>query len=112
MECILLELVSQRCAEAVGELLHQGFMGPIQTIAVGLNGSFIFGNYYEENLELEWEMKGHGLEPGEFQLPVNIFFVDRSGTSARVRLESSDQEVNVEILDDIAEGPGPHGRVQ
>ena len=72
MECILLELVSQRCAEAAGELLHQGFKGPIQTIAVGLNGSFIFGDFYEEDIQLEWEMKGHGLEPGEFQLPVNI----------------------------------------
>jgi hypothetical protein len=112
VECILLELVSQRCAEAVGELLSRGFKGPIQTIVFGLNGSFIFGNFDGEDPELEWEMKGHGLEPGEFQFPINMFFVDLRGIGARVRLESSDQDIDVEILDDIEEETEPPQRVQ
>src|SRR5689334_14301199 len=102
MESILVELVSQRCAEVARELLRLGLKGPIKTIALGLNGSFIFGHFCEEDQQMQWEMKEYGMQPGEFELPINIFLVDSSGTAARVLLETSeDEEVNIQLLDDF-----------
>ena len=72
-------------------LLAQGMVLPLQMVSVGLNGALMAGSFVTASSGEGLEFKQTALQGGDFQLPINMMFVDAKGEAARVLIEQSQE---------------------
>ena len=76
--------IAKAIAELLDTIVANGGSFPVLLAAVGLNGQMYYGRYdYDEGDVTCTVLSEHSTSEAEFQLPVNLMFVDGEGNAYR-----------------------------
>ena len=88
---MIYDQLTEQMATVIRSLLEKGFEPPYYFVSVSDNGGMMFAKMSPNEVDtLDAEFLSEFIpENGNFTLPINMMFVDRSGKAAHVMFEKS-----------------------